>query len=340
MKRKLPEIGTDEAKAWVEEWDSQTHQGKMKLCQWCHIKYQSGKNFRRSCQIKQLAEKQVLHKASWEEHIETIKKMNDLVALHQYVPTEISLKIDTELPVAITFTADWHLGMFGVDYDSFQADMNIIETEPGLQAYIGGDAYQNIIEIGKMGSSHNQVPISVQKGLYVLTLQKLREKILCIGTGNHNYWTALAEGEDWDAELARRLKLVYTKHGGIVNLKVGNMLYPILRLHKGRFSSSFNLTHSCKQYQRMYCPEARITVIEHQHISAVEQYRYNDNECVAIRPGTYGVYDDFAQQQGFYGAHVANPTVILYPKEDRLVAFKDLQNAVIYLRAVRNGNRK
>lgn len=337
MKRKLPEIGSEEAKEWAKEWDAATHLGKIDLCQRSKVSYQLGKDFRCACKVKLPPPLQYLNKkASWEEHLDIIKSMDRLVALHQYVPTEISLSIPTELPIAITFTADWHLGMFGCDYDSFQTDMNVIETELGLQAYIGGDAYQNIIEAGKMGSSHNQVPISVQKGLYVLTLKKLKEKILCVGTGNHNYWTALAEGEDWDRELANRLKLVYTKHFGVVNLKVGNMIYPILRLHKGRFNSSFNLTHSCKQYQRMYCPRARIIVIEHQHISAMEQYRYNENECVAIRPGTYGIYDDYAQQNGFWGAHVANPTVILYPKEDRLVAFKDLREAVVYLRAVRS----
>jgi len=49
------------------------------------------------------------------------------------------------------------------------------------------------------------------------------------------------------------------------------------------------------------------------------------------------VYDDYAQQNGFFGSHVCNPTVVLYPNEDRIVGFKDAREAVIYLRAVRNG---
>jgi hypothetical protein len=114
------------------------------------------------------------------------------------------------------------------------------------------------------------------------------------------------------------------------------MLYPILRLHKGRFNSSFNLTHACKQYQRLHFPEARIIVVEHQHVAAIDSYRYNENECVAIRTGTYAVYDDYAQQNGFFGSHVCNPTVVLYPKEDKIVGFKDMHDAVTYLRAVRN----
>jgi len=273
--------------------------------------------------------------SSWEEHLDVIKGINKLVAFHQELPSEINICIDTEKPVGIVHSADWQLGQFGVDYDSFRQDMELIKSEPGLFAALGGDTYQNIIQPSKMGSSHNQIPISVQKGLVYLTYKRLQNKILYIGTGQHNYWTALLEGEDWDAELAKRLNLIYTKHAAKVNLKVGNILYPILRMHKSRFQSSFNLTHTCKQNQRMYSPDARIVVCEDRHVAAIEQYRYNDKECNAIRTGTYAVYDDYAQQNGFFGSHVANPTVILFPKEDRLVGFKDLQESIIYLRAVR-----
>lgn len=274
--------------------------------------------------------------SSWEEHLETIRAMEKLVAYHQQVPEEISISIDTELPVGLVHSSDWQLGQFGVDYDSFETDIEAVRQEQGLFIAIGGDSYQNIIQPSKMGSSHNQTPISVQKGLVYLTYKRLVESILYIGTGNHNYWSALLEGEDWDGEMARRLNLVYTKHCAKINLKVGEIVYPIMRMHKSRFNSAFNLTHTCKQNQRLYFPDARIVVAEDKHVASLEQYRYNDKECVAIRTGTYAVYDDFAQQNGFFGSHVANPTVVLFPKEDRLVGFKDMHDAVTYLRAVRN----
>jgi len=185
-----------------------------------------------------------------------------------------------------------------------------------------------------MGSGHNQSPISVQKALYYLTLKKLKEAIDTLRTGNHNYWSALAEGEDWDAEIARKIKLLYMKHFGVVNYKVGDFVYPWLMLHKGRFNSSFNLTHTCKQYQRMYFPKARVVVTEHHHTAAIEQYRYDEKECVAIRPGTYAVWDDYAQQNGYFGSHVANPTVVMFPKEDKIIGFKDMRDAVVYLKGL------
>lgn len=334
--RKLPKLGDNESIVFCELWDKGTHEDKLSLCRYYGVSYQQGKSYRSECRISELPPQyKEPDSESWEEHLETIRSMEKLVAFHQKVPTEVTIEINTDKPIGIAWTADWHLGMFGVDYDSFERDVDFIIDESGLYCEIGGDGYHNIIQPLKMGSGLNQVPISVQKGLYVLTLKRMIDVILAIRTGNHNYWTALAEGEDWDGELARRLKLVYLKHIAKIYWKVGNMIYPELSLHKGRYNSSFNLTHVCKQYQRMYCPDARIVIVEHHHVAAIEQYRYNENECIAIRPGTYAVYDDWAQQNGYFGAHVANPTVVMYPKEDKIVGFKDMRDAAVYLRAVR-----
>ena len=271
--------------------------------------------------------------ATWEEHLQAIKEMDKLVAFHQRTPVEITIKVETKFPIVRAVTADWHIGMFGVDYKAFQEDILFIKNEPLLKINIGGDGYHNIIQPSKIGSGHNQTPVSVQKGLYVLTLEMLQDKIDTVRTGNHNYWTALAEGEDWDNEITRKIRLLYMKHYGIVYYKVGNMVYPWLMLHKSRYNSSFNLTHNCKQNQRMSFPRARVVVAEHEHVAAIEQYRYDGKECVAIRPGTYAVYDDYAQQNGYFGAHVCNPAVVMFPNEDKLVGFKDMTDAVIYCKA-------
>lgn len=335
--RIVPEIGSQDSRQLCDLYDAATHLTKLDLATERGISLDTLKHYRSACRAAFVKRDYKLPPdSSWEEHIDIFKRMDKLVAFHQKTPTEITIVIDTKLPIGVVITADWQLGQFGVDYDSFSRDCNIWETEPGLHIMVGGDGYQNIIEESKIGSAHSQMPISPQKGLYVLTLKKLQQKILCIGTGNHNYWSALKTGEDWDNEIARKLKLVYTKHFAVINLKVGSMLYSILRIHKAKFESSFNLTHAAKQNQRIHFPDARIVVIEHKHTGAMEQYRYNERECIAARPGTYAVYDDFAMREGFFGAHVCNPTVVLYPNEDRLVGFKDMDDALIYLRAARS----
>jgi len=275
--------------------------------------------------------------ASWEEHLRIINEMNQLVDSHQKVPTELSINYDTQLPIALTHSADWQLGQFGVDYDSFKTDMETIISEPGLYCDVGGDAWQNIIQASKIGSSHNQTPIPVQLALTSITLKMLKKakKLNTLRTGNHSHWSTSLTGEDWLGETSKRMNLIYTKHGARVNLKVGTQDYPYMARHVGRFNSSFNPTHSNKQEQRLNYPWARFTAFEHHHVASMEQYRYDDKECVAIRTGTYAIYDDHAQQWGYYGAHVCNPTVVLFPDKDRLVGFKDMYDAIDFLRAVR-----
>lgn len=273
--------------------------------------------------------------STWEDHLDIIKKMDKLVAFHQKLPQQVTLTIKSQLPIGIVQSADWQLGQFGVDYNSFQSDMETIIAEPGLYINVGGDGIYNIIEASKMGSSHNQIPISVQKGLYVLTLQKLRKKILTLKIGNHEYFDTILTGEDWLGETAKKLKLIYIKHGGRINYKVDEMVYSEFAIHKGRYNSSFNQTHSNKQYQRLHAPWARIVTIEHHHIGDVETYQYDGKDCVAVRPGTYAVYDDYALANGFYGNHVCNPIIILFPDRDCIVAFKDMREGITYLRAVR-----
>jgi hypothetical protein len=273
--------------------------------------------------------------ASWKEHLTVIKAMNKLVDIHQRVPEEVTIKYDTKLPIALAMSADWQLGQYGVDYEAFERDMDLVATEPGLYIDLGGDITQNIIQASKMGSAHNQTPIPVQLGLTVLTIHKIHHKINTIKTGNHDYWATSLTGEDWLGEKAKRLNLIYTKHGARINLVVGKQSYPYMSRHIGRYNSNFNPTHSNKQEQRLNYPWARFTVFEHQHIADIEQYRYAGKECIAVRTGTYAVYDDFAQQWGFYGSHVCTPTIVFFPNEDRIVGFKDMWDAVVFLRAAR-----
>ena len=301
------------------------------------VTYRGLLNWRAKCRRFDAPENVAPQTFSLSEHFRIVKEMDGLIEPHFRTQSELSIHLDTKLPIAICHTADWHMGEVGCDYETLEQDIETESTEPGLYTVLGGDAYSNIIQPSKIGSAHNQTAISVQKAMYVLAVKALQDSnhLLFAGTGNHPYWTALATGEDWDLELARRLNIVYTKHGAMVNIICGDILYPEFWEHKGKYGSSFNQTHGPKQSQRVYHPRARIVVREHQHIGDVEQYRYDDRECVAMRTGTYVVYSDFAAQNGLYGAHVCNPTVVLFPDKDWLVGFKDMGDAIIYLRAVR-----
>jgi hypothetical protein len=333
----LPAPGTDEARELCRLWDTSTSNDKRMAAEARGVTYGGMHNWRARCRSLVLPTQPAPASFSLHEHFRRVKENDELVQPHYQVPGELVVKIPTTLPVAICHTADWHMGQPGCDYDSLERDHRILCSEPGLYSVPGGDAYENIIQPSKIGSSHNQSPICVQKAMTVLVVKEQHEMghLLFMGTGNHPYWSALATGEDWDLELARRLRIVYAKHGAMVHIVVGDLDYIEFWEHKGRYGSSFNQTHGPKQSQRVYHPRARIVVREHEHVGDVEQYRYDDNECAAIRTGTYAIFSDFAAQNGMYGAHICNPCVVLFPDRDHLVAFKFMEDALVYLRAVR-----
>lgn len=343
----LPKLGTKEWDDEVEFYKSSTHEQRIKRAQelnYININCYSTKMNQRGIHLPKekpmppvTIDYEIPPDATWAEHLRVMRAMNSLVAYHQKIPTEISIHYDTKLPMCLVQSADWQLGQFGVDYEAFETDIKAIIKEPGVTLDVGGDAWQNIIQASKIGSSHNQTPIPVQLGLTALTLKKLDDakSLNSVRTGNHSHWSTMLTGEDWLGEKCKQLHLVYTKHGARINLKIGQQEYPYMARHIGRYNSSFNLTHSNKQEQRLNYPWARFTVFEHQHVADMEQYRYDSKECVAIRTGTYAIYDDHAQQWGFYGAHVCNPAIVLFPDKDKIVGFKDMYDAFVYLRQVR-----
>ena len=335
--QKFPSKGSPEAQEFLRVWDSSDPQGKRALCGVFGASYSRAKHLVHDYrQVKRPEKPYVSERIPWAEQIEIFTNMDRLVEIHNKVPSEVTIEIDTATPIMITYFADWQIGEPGVDYESLKRDVCAVRDEEGVYCEVGGDGYQNLIQPSKIGSSHNQMPIAPQRGLFVMTLKELGNHLKVVRTGNHNYWSTLAVGEDWEKELCHRLKLLYMKHYGIVNWKVGDMTYTEVAMHKGRFNSSFNLTHSNKQHQRMDFPDARIMVIEHNHVADIEQYRYNNADCVAIRTGTYSVYSDFAQQNSYFGAHVCNPAVVLWPDRDHICGFKDMHDAIIYLRSLRS----
>jgi len=64
--------------------------------------------------------------SSFEAHIEAMQQMDNLIAFHQRTPSEITIEVKTDKPIVRAVTADWHLGMFGVDLTAFKNDVYYI----------------------------------------------------------------------------------------------------------------------------------------------------------------------------------------------------------------------
>jgi len=259
------------------------------------------------------------------------KQESALMADQHFTPVITENEIVTDKPIALVFTADWHLGSLGVDYNQFDIDINLIENTPRVFTYIGGDMRENIIEPAKIGSSHNQQPIIRQSALFIRTLEKIKKKVIAVGAGTHD-WDILLSGFDTIKQLCEDLKVVYTDMGGLMNLRVGEQEYKIFRSHHYKFQSVLNLTHAAKQCWRLGEYDADMVCLEHRHVAAVEPFYGHGLERIAIRTGTYKTKDTYARTYGFYGLRVGNPTIILYPHERKMVPFLHMHDALAFLK--------
>ena len=66
---------------------------------------------------------------------------------------KIKLDVKDRGQIAIVFTADWHLGSAGIDYDTFLRNMEYIIDTPNLYMAIIGDERDNFLPGFKSGSA-------------------------------------------------------------------------------------------------------------------------------------------------------------------------------------------
>lgn len=92
MSERLPKIGNKDAKEWCDRWDLSTHVAKLGLCGEFGVAYQTGKNYRalnRAAPVR--SDYRIPPDTTWQDQLEVLMKLNELIAVHQERPTEISI---------------------------------------------------------------------------------------------------------------------------------------------------------------------------------------------------------------------------------------------------------
>jgi hypothetical protein len=233
----------------------------------------------------------------------------------------------------MVWSADWHTGSEGVDYEQFFGDIELIADHPGLYVVVGGDGIDLFIKQALAHAAHTDaVSPSVQFAAFEQIIERLDDSLAALSTGNHDEWLYRNTGIDWLKALAKRKRIAYTGHGATISLQVGKERYTIYRRHKLRFWSSFNRTHGAKRAWEFAPADAEVIVGEHKHVAGLEPFDRHGKQRWAILCGTYKTFDRFAEEQGFYGMKALSPAVIFWPSEHRMLGFVDFHDAVDHLR--------
>jgi predicted phosphodiesterase len=239
-------------------------------------------------------------------------------------------------PIAISFFSDIHLGSGGVDYDALYADTKTVHETDGMYCVFNGDEINNFI-IGRLQacSRHDSFQPDDQWIFFRLLVQRLAPKTLAAVRGNHTDWSQMLSDVDIRGEMMAQLNVLDIGHGGRVDIDVAGAEYTVYLRHKARFESSLNMYNAVVRMYEFQGP-FDIGVIGHTHTAGISTQERQGRHFTAIRPGSYKVHDEYAEEWGFTGCRCISPTVILMPETKRIINFENAQEAAEYLAFLRS----
>jgi len=259
-----------------------------------------------------------------------------------------TVRIKTDKPIAVTYSADWHLGSSAVDYASFEANLKFLLGESSLYMAVVGDTIENIVKFRNILPTQSQVMNKEeQHEMLSSILDELigNNKLLCYGWGNHDVeFDERLIGVSFVKQiLAQKKRIPFFAAKGLLKLRIGKQEYTNLIMHKGRFNSYLHGLHTNKRGYELDFP-ADVVCTAHIHQPAFEcLYRYDmasragydfGGQVVLIRTGTYktGTSDEYAARN-FQPGILAMPTVVYFPDTKRAVPFMLAEDAVRFLKS-------
>ncbi len=210
------------------------------------------------------------------------------------------------------------------DFKQMREDAELIRDTPGCYAVLAGDAIDNHIKHRAAVLAAQSTPDNQYK-LFEHYLSILGPKLLVVTSGNHDDWTSHAAGVDVLARIVRDRRVCYAPDEAWLDITVGGQQYVVAVRHQYRFNSSFNQTHSPKQWLRLGPREFDIGVIGHHHEAAIEQTVYRDRFVWVARPGSYQITSGYARQLGYNPAIPTCPTFLLAGDEREITGWKSVR---------------
>ncbi|HET6576479.1 MAG TPA: hypothetical protein VFG68_22960 [Fimbriiglobus sp.] len=163
-----------------------------------------------------------------------------------------------------------------------------------------------------------------QYKLFEYYLSILGDRCLVVTSGNHDDWTNQIAGVDVLGRIVRDRRVFYSPDEAWLELAVGSQTYVVGVRHQYRYGSSFNQTHTVKQWLRLGPREFDVGVIGHHHEAAIEQVIYRDRFRWVCRPGSYQITSSYARQYGFNHAIPTCPTFLFDGDERDVSAWKSV----------------
>lgn len=254
-----------------------------------------------------------------------------------------NIHINTDKPIMVVYTGDWHLGDVATDHETWYRDIAAVMDADNAYLIVLGDDYQNMRSFKTLSAVLSQVISPPQQAAMMRSLVDeltSRNKLLAKVGGNHDQeFDERIFGEALQGYLYEKMKAPLFPNRGLINLQVGDQTYTNLVFHKSRFRSILRPAHGAyREFQFSY--PAEVVAGAHDHTPAFEVFwnytlgqQIDSNvggEVFLIKVGTYQD-SEYGYRYFHNGGFPVNPTVVYYPKEHKKLAFLTIQDAQQYL---------
>lgn len=294
--------------------------------------------------VKPEVEQPAVVKVDWRELVkaaEGLRKFREPVTLSTISP---EVRIDTDKPIAICFSADWHLGSGATDHRTWKEDIEYLLNNDGLYYAVLGDETDNVLTFKTLSMVMEQIlPVDLQTKMLEAVIMELVEKNKLVFTTWSNHRDEFDErliGRSMLERLRREQGVPHLDGMGVVRLHVGPQTYTILATHKSRYNSYIHALHGAKRLYQMIFP-ADVVAVAHQHHPGHEEYnQYQLARNLGLNFGgtswlvacsSYKTEDKY-QRRYFGYMPLMLETVVFWPNEHKMEAFSDAKSAIERIR--------
>ena len=230
--------------------------------------------------------------------------------------------------ILLVFLGDMHIGSRFTDYRRLREDIEMISNTPNVYAILMGDMYENIVLRELWTARDNVMTPKIQVELVKDVIRKISHKLLAILIGDHEMFSEYGSNRTIIDELLTSLSCPFLGFGGLLHLQYNTINYKIAIAHRYRYNSSFNLTHVAKRFlDREY--DADICVIAHTHLADIEEFPLRGRYRIAVRTGTYKLYDTYLASKGLNRLEeVLTPCIILRGDKFEMMPFIDIRKGI------------
>lgn len=280
----------------------------------------------------------------WREWLDLARRQRQLRDDASPNQRHAHINLETDLPIAIAYTADWHLGSASVDYDEWERNISFLMEQDRVYLAVLGDLIDNVARFRTVEPVLNQVmPPKYQRKMLRDIINEMVDagKLLYATWGNHDWeFSESTVGDSLMDDIYERVPSFADT--GIAVLQVGDQRYTNLASHLPKYNSAFNRLHGNKQMHRLEFP-ADVVITAHTHAPDFETYTtYQDAQelgmgfggrCIMVKVGTFKTDDIYSKR--YYGRPaIMVPTIVYDPRRRDMTVFESAEKAVKYMRAL------